>query len=165
MRSAEAFGIQEVHVIEGEQAFVASRSVALGTERWLDVVRHTSSRACVDALRARGYRVYIAAMDGKASPTDLSREERIAVVFGNEHRGVSAEMRAMADGTYAIPMRGFVESLNVSVAAAITMYSAMDGRPGNISESERITLRARYALASVPRGAEIIAEQLRRRGA
>lgn len=165
MRSAEAFGVQEVHLVERTEAFVASRAVAQGTERWIDVVRHGSARACVQALRARGHRVYVAAMDGTASPGDLGREARVAVVFGNEHDGVSPEMRALADGTYAIPMRGFVESLNVSVAAAITLFSATANRAGSLAADERELLRARYVLASVPRGAEIVAEHLRRRNA
>jgi tRNA (guanosine-2'-O-)-methyltransferase len=165
MRSAEAFGVQEVHVVDGSQGFVAARSVAQGTERWIDVQRHATAQACVTALRDRGYRVYVAAMDGALSPEDLAREARVAVVFGNEHAGVSAEMRALADGTYAIPMRGFVESLNVSVAAAITLYGATQGRAGNLSDEERKVLRARYVFASVPRGAEIVAEYLRRRSA
>jgi tRNA (guanosine-2'-O-)-methyltransferase len=165
LRSADAFGAQEVHLIEGAESFVASNRVAQGTERWIDVVRHTGARACVDALRSRGYRVYVAAMDGSLRPEDLASVERVAIVFGNEHAGVSAELASLADGTYTIPMRGFVQSLNVSVAAAITLAAAMRDRPGDLDEEQRQTLRARYLLASIARSHEILDEQLRRRRA
>lgn len=165
MRSADAFGVQEVHLLAGPETFLASRRVSQGTDRWVDVVRHASPSACASFLRQRGYRLYVAAMDGAVEPSALAREARVAVVFGNEHGGVSEEMRALADGTYTIPMRGFVQSLNVSVAAAITLYSAMQGRPGELGPEERETLRARYLLASVPRALDLLAEHLRRRGA
>ncbi len=165
LRSADAFGVQEVHLIEGEVPFLASNRIAQGTERWVDVVRHASAHGCVTALRERGYRVYVAAMNGAVQPEDLASEARVAVVFGNEHAGVRAELSALADDTYTIPMRGFVQSLNVSVAAAITLASAMRGRRGDLSTQERLTLHARYLLSSVPRAQEIVAEHVRRLGA
>jgi tRNA (guanosine-2'-O-)-methyltransferase len=165
LRSSDAFGVQEVHLVEGAERFVASNRVAQGTERWVDVVTHDSARACVAALHERGYRVYVAAMDGRLRPEDLAAQPRVAIVFGNEHAGVSDELRALADGTYTIPMRGFVQSLNVSVAAAITLAAATLGRPGDLDAEQRQTLRARYLLASIPRAHEILNEQLRRRGA
>jgi tRNA (guanosine-2'-O-)-methyltransferase len=71
-------------------------------------------------------------------------------------------MRQLCDGAYTIPMRGFVQSLNVSVAAALTLRAATQGRPGDLSAEERVVLRARYVLASVPNGHAILEEQLRR---
>src|SRR5437016_13719943 len=62
LRTADAFGIQEVHVIEGEQPFLAARRVTQGAERWLDVIRHASAEDCVVALRRRDFRVYVATM-------------------------------------------------------------------------------------------------------
>jgi len=165
LRSSEAFGVQELHLLAGPDTFLAAQSVARGSERWVDVVRHHSPNACVQALHARGHRVYVAAMDGAILPTDLATETRVAIVFGNEHAGVSPEMTALADGTYTIPMCGFVQSLNVSVAAAITLFSATRGRSGSLDAAEREALSARYVFASVPRAAEVVAEYLRRRGA
>jgi tRNA (guanosine-2'-O-)-methyltransferase len=165
LRSADAFGLQEVHLLAGPEAFVASKRIAQGTERWIDVLRHESPGECVRALRARGHRVYVAAMDGAVQPSQLAAEPRVAVVFGNEHAGVSDEMRDLADGTYTIPMRGFVQSLNVSVAAAITLFAATQGRAGDLGAQERELLLARYLLASVPRAIDLLEEHLRRRGA
>jgi tRNA (guanosine-2'-O-)-methyltransferase len=163
LRSADAFGAHEVHVVETEARFVASTRVAKGSERWLDLVRHADTEACVDALHARGYRVLVAAMDGEVEPRALAGAGRVAVVFGNEHAGVSAAMRARADGSYRIPMRGFVESLNVSVAAAITLSAALADAPGDLDDADREALRARFLLQSIDHAEEIVREHLRRR--
>lgn len=163
LRSADAFGVQEVHLIARNDPFLVSPRVSQGADRWVDVVRHASPRACVSALHERGHKVFVAAMDGELHPDALAREPKPAIVFGNEHAGVSAELRALADGTYAIPMHGFVQSLNVSVAAAITLFAAMQGRPGDLDPAARQELYARYCVLSVDRAEEIIAEHEKRR--
>ena len=156
LRSADAFGVQTVHVIVGECGFRASRGVSKGTHRWLNVVRYQSAEACARRLRQDGYAIYVAAMGADTTPEDLRDTPRLAVVFGNEHRGVSPEMRTLADGTFAIPMRGFVESLNISVAAAITMQTlARDGRPG-LGPERHQELKARFLMNSVKRADQVI---------
>lgn len=162
LRSADAFGIQEVHVIDEAARFVASTRVAKGTERWLDIVRESDTVACVKHLQGRGYRVYYAAMDGELVPDDLASIPKIALVFGNEHAGVSASIREHADGGYRIPMRGFVESLNVSVAAAITLHRAMHGRVARLDAADREALRARFLMVSVDHAETIVQEHAKR---
>ena len=160
LRSADAFGVQRVHAIVGRHGFRASRGVAKGTERWLDVTRYETVDACARRLKSDGYAIYVAAMGGEASPDDLRQVPRLAVVFGNEHRGVSSEMREVADGTFSIPMRGFVESLNVSVAAAITMQTLThDGRP-RLDPERRRELIARFLMNSVRNAEQVIAQHL-----
>ncbi len=156
LRSADAFGVQTVHAIVGEHGFRASRGVSKGTHRWLDVVRYKSAEACAHRLRGDGYAIYVAAMGAETQPEDLSNTPRLAVVFGNEHCGVSPEMRSFADGTFSIPMRGFVESLNISVAAAITMQTlAGDGRP-HLSVERQRELKARFLMNSVQKPEQVI---------
>jgi len=162
LRSAEAFGVQDVHVIDPEGAFVVADSVARGGQRWLDVIRHQDAKSCVTQLHEQGYRVLVADVSGTLTPEDLRSMSKVAVVFGNEHDGVSAEMRDLADGTYTIPMRGFVESLNVSVANAITLQAAIDGRPGDLSAREQRCLLARFMMLSVERPVEVVSEYERR---
>lgn len=160
LRSADAFGVQRVHAIVGRHGFRASRGVAKGTERWLDIVRYETADACARRLKSDGYAIYVAAMRGEAALGDLRRIPRLAVVFGNEHRGVSQEMGDAADGTFSIPMQGFVESLNVSVAAAITMQTlANDGRP-RLGLSRQRELMARFLMNSVRNAEEVIAQHL-----
>ncbi|MFW2389414.1 MAG: TrmH family RNA methyltransferase [Polyangiales bacterium] len=156
LRSAEAFGLQTVHAIVGPYGFRASRGVSKGTQRWLDVVRYETAEACARRLKADGYSIYVAAMGGETALDQLRERSRLAVVFGNEHRGVSEEMRALADGTFSIPMRGFVESLNISVAAAITMQTlSQHGRPG-LSARRKQELEARFLANSVKNADQVI---------
>ncbi|MEY4582517.1 MAG: hypothetical protein RL701_7220 [Pseudomonadota bacterium] len=162
LRSADAFGVQRVHLIARQEPFVAAPRIARGANQWLDVKRHASVEACVKELREHGHRIFIADVDGALRPEDLAREPKPAIVFGNEHAGVSPELRALADSTYAIPMHGFVQSLNVSVAAGITLFTAMQGRTGDLDERAVGELRARYYSLSVPQADVIIEEYLRR---
>jgi len=162
LRSAEAFGVQEVHIIEGPDPFLASSRVAVGTDRWLDLVHHQTPEACVEALHRSNYRILIAEPDGEVTPADLRGQEGLAIVFGNEHEGVSQQLCAISDGSYAIPMKGFVESLNVSVAVAITLYAATQGRPGDLCESDRERLLARFLMLSVRKAEQVVCEHLRR---
>lgn len=162
LRSADAFGVQEVHLIEGARPFLASRRITQGAERWLDVVRHPTAQACVGSLRRRGFKVYVATMDGQVGPQNLCEADKIAVVFGNEQCGISDHIAAMSDGRYTIPMGGFVQSLNVSVAAAITLFSATHNRAGDLAEHERAELRARFMMLSVERADQVVAEHLSR---
>lgn len=156
LRSADAFGVQSVHVIVGEHGFRASRGVSKGTHRWLDVTRYESAEACVRRLKKDGYAIYVAAMGAETTPESFREVPRLAVVFGNEHRGVSSELRELADGAFSIPMRGFVESLNVSVATAITMQTlAQDGRP-RLGPQRRQELVARFLMNSVKSPGEVI---------
>lgn len=158
LRSADGFGLQRVHVVPGPHGFLSAHRVSKGAHRWLDVVQHPSTEACLEQLEGAGYRVIVAAMGGEMRPEDLRSLDRVAVVFGNEHAGASEAMRAGADSTCAVPMAGFVESLNVSVAAAITLYVAAADRPGDLSPEEREELTARFLLSTVRDAARIVRE-------
>lgn len=160
LRSADAFGIAEVHIVPGPNGFYAGSTVAKGTTQWLDLQPHDTSEACADALTSAGYSIYAASMEGEARLEDLAKLDKVAIVFGNEHRGPSAAMRARATGTYAIPMRGFVESLNVSVAAAITLHGVVADRPSELTDVEQELLVARMLFRTVPDAAEILADRL-----
>lgn len=162
LRSADAFGTQEVHIIEGAEPLLASQRITTGADKWLDVVRHRDPRACVRRLKERGYSVFAAMMDGQVTPEQLAEMPRVALVFGSEHTGVSAAVLEQCDGRYTIPMRGFAQSLNVSVAAALTLYAATRGRGGGLSDDDRLALRARFMWLSMPEAQAVVAEQLAR---
>lgn len=160
MRSADAFGCHEVHVIEEQHPFAVSHKVTRGTHRWLDLVKHDDTESCIEHLSERGYQVFVASMDGELGPEDLARVPKAAVVFGNEHKGVSERVLAAAHGRYAIPMEGFVESLNVSVASAITLYVASRGRHGDLDQADKDEICARFLMASVADAAAIVRKTL-----
>mgnify|MGYP001795284197 CR=1 FL=1 len=159
LRSCDAFGIQRVHVVPGEEEFLAARKVSRGTDRWLELVAHEGIAPCLDGLKAQGFEIYVASMEGDVHPAELATVPKVAVVFGNERRGPSPTARALSDGTYAVPMRGFVESLNVSVAAAITLQAVMHGRPGDLTETERRALEARYLMTTLASAEAILRER------
>jgi tRNA (guanosine-2'-O-)-methyltransferase len=157
LRTCEAFGLVELHVIPHGEPFLASRRVARGTERWLDVVRHASPEAAADALEQRGFELCATHPAGELSPEDLRELERVALVFGNEHLGISGPLRERCRRAVRVPMRGFVESLNVGVTAAILLAAATRDRPGDLSAAERRILYARGLWRSLPRAAEVLA--------
>ena len=128
LRSCDAFGIQDVHVLEPVESFDPSTKVALGTQRWLTIRRELgpgATRRGIVRLKERGYRIVAAVPPGaQAVPFDeVGFDVPLAVVFGNEKEGISPEIAAAADVLTTIPMCGFVESLNISVAAALVVHS------------------------------------------
>jgi tRNA (guanosine-2'-O-)-methyltransferase len=120
LRSCDAFGLQHVHLVGGN--FTATRGASRGAERWLTVHRHETADRAIDMLRARGVRLFVADFAEDAlTPEELPLDEPICVWMGAELAGVSPVARAAADGVVKVPMRGFSQSLNVSVAAAVTL--------------------------------------------
>ncbi len=172
LRTCEAFGIQELHVVEGVmKPYDRNKKISQNADKWLDVRRWASTRECLGHLRAEGYAIYVTHLDDGARPlAALPFGGKVALVFGNEHRGVSADALALADASYLIPMRGFVQSLNVSVAAAISIATAVErreaerGRHGDLSPEEAQALRERFYVLAVKQRARIAkAEAVRAR--
>ena len=169
LRTCEAFGVQEVHVVEGPmKPYDRNKKISQNADKWLDVVRWKSTGECLVALRARGFALYATHLGEGSRPLgELPFGGEVALVFGNERRGVSDEARALADACYAIPMRGFVQSLNVSVAVAVSVSHAVDrrererGRHGDLDEADAAALKERfYALAVRQRARIAKAERL-----
>lgn len=149
LRSLDAFSFQDVHLIQpGERLDLSapslstpglptpglSKAITIGADRWLTLHKASSVQSCVETLLSRGYALYASHLgeeegagegDSEALPLeeiDFSRPT--ALVFGNEHLGVSEEMLAAVPGRFRIPMLGFVQSLNLSVAVAISAHHA-----------------------------------------
>jgi len=121
LRSADAFGIQHCHVVTLKQSFRTS-TVARGVGSWLTLHRHHTVEDCVAKLRADGFKLYAGVPAPTAVPLhELPVDDKIAVVFGNEHAGIDSAWLPHMDRLFTIPMFGMVESLNISVGAAITM--------------------------------------------
>ena len=163
LRTAESFGVQEVHVVEGPQKrYDRNKKITQNADKWLEVVRWKDTASCLAALKARGFLVYATHLgEGSRGLNDLSFAEPVALVFGNESRGVSEEALRRARARFAIPMRGFVQSLNVSVAAAVSLFRAVErreverGRHGDLAEEDARALRERFYLLAVKQRARI----------
>ncbi|MBN2719054.1 MAG: RNA methyltransferase [Deltaproteobacteria bacterium] len=156
IRSADAFGIQNIHIIEGATRFKSSAAVTQGAHKWVDVHVYADTSSFLEKMRDQQMRVFVAAMDGAVAVANVDITTPLVLVFGNEAEGISAQMRAGADGAFRIPMFGFVESFNVSVAAGITIAMLRQHGGGDLSEPERDILVARYYLRSVRAGYDIV---------
>jgi len=178
VRSCDAFGIQDVHVIEDENKFDPSHGIAMGAERWITLKRHQSPDRCVEWLKKRGYLLLAADPPEKAEKT-MGRQafeignvpvdkDPVALVFGKELDGLSPRLRNLCHGTCFIPMKGFTESLNVSVTAAICLYElrkkidAMDAAVWRLSPEEKTILRNEWYIKSVKHGPRVLKELERR---
>lgn len=130
LRTCDAVGVSGAHLVYGaEERPELSKGVAASAQRWLDLHNHVSTPDCYAFLRERGYRIYATSLTHDAVDLyDLDLTAPTAFVFGNETRGVSHSGVEGADGCVYIPMMGMVESLNVSVACAVTLYEALRQR-------------------------------------
>lgn len=126
LRTCDALGVHGVHLVEGDR-FRPSKGATRGAERWLDLHRHSSATDAIAALQAEGRRVYVADLaDDSVAPVDVPLDAPVCLWFGAEHAGVSAEATAAADGVVTLPMHGFAQSLNVSVACALVLQQVAD---------------------------------------
>lgn len=157
IRSCDAFGLQRLHIVERSEPFLVSNTVARGSERWVEVHTHATTEAAVAALRASGHELVATHPDGELTPRDLASIPRLALVLGNERHGIRADLAQACDRTVRVPMRGFAESLNVSVTAAILLEHATNGRPGDLPEAYQTKLYARALVLTVPHAPEILA--------
>ena len=159
LRSAEGFGIQHVHAIGAARDVPVNRAITRRCEKWLSLHYHATAATCAAALRADGFELWSAVPERDAKRlTEIDFSRKIALVFGAERDGVSDELRAVCNGTYVIAMAGFSESLNVSVAAAISMMvgssrrRAALGRPTDLTHEAVEALAVRWIEADTARG-------------
>ena len=132
IRSCDVFGIQDIHVIESNYQFYASTQVAKGAQKWLDFSlynkRHTNNTLdCISDLRSKGYKIIATTPHNDSCLLeDFDITQKSAFFFGVEKEGLSKDMMENADGFLKIPMVGFTESLNISVAAAIILQNLIE---------------------------------------
>jgi len=127
MRTCDAVGIQEIYIlntlIPEHKKFGAKSSSSAA--KWLSIHSFTDTVDCITALRKKYNKIYTTHLADNATQLyNLDLTDSIALVFGNEHAGVSDEIRLLADGNFIIPQVGIIQSLNISVACAVTIYEA-----------------------------------------
>jgi tRNA (guanosine-2'-O-)-methyltransferase len=150
IRTSEALGLQEVHVIERAQRFAATKGVTKGSHQWIDLMRWPDPSAAITALHARGFRVYATAPGATATIDDVAVDSPLAVLFGNEHDGVTSEAIAASDAAISVPMFGFSESYNLSVTVGLAMSRlaarrrAALGTTGDLDPVRHARLRAKW---------------------
>ena len=132
LRSADATGVLEIHTVHQHEPAPTkrpSRATSSSATKWVPVVRHEDVATCYAALRERGVQIVATALtDDSVDLYDVDFTRPTAIVMGNEHRGLTSGAIAAADLTVRIPMSGMVESLNISVATAVTLFEAFRQR-------------------------------------
>ena len=126
LRTCDIFGIQDIHVIENKYNQKVSKHVAKGSQKWLSINRYKSdgdnTKTCLEFLKSKGYQIIATTPHNNSCLLeDFDINKKSAFVFGVEAEGVSDYVKQNADGYLKIPMVGFTESLNISVAAAIIL--------------------------------------------
>jgi tRNA (guanosine-2'-O-)-methyltransferase len=158
VRSCEAFGVQHLHVVQrGVLPFVVARSVSRGAQKWIDVTCHAGAQSMLEAIDSASLTLVAADAEGGLVPEDLARLPRLALVLGNEREGIRPEIARACAARVRVPMRGHVESLNMSVTAAILLHAATRDRPGDLDPEARLRLYARGLVLSVPRALDLLA--------
>ncbi len=160
MRSADSFGILPFHIIERPGSkYKMSDRISKGTEKWLDIRRYTATEknteTCFTGLKAQGYQIYATDLNATTTIDKIDFTKKVAVVLGNEHEGISPAARDLADGRVVIPMYGFAQSLNISVAAAL-LFSHVHrvrreqlGQSGDLTAEQKLILKAQYFLRTL----------------
>ena len=172
LRSCDAMGIQFIHLVSPSGDPVdMSREVSMGTHRWLTVRYHADIMAAITCLKTEGYSI-AATYVGTDAPSipivQTPLDTPLCIVFGNEREGLHRDVALAADLCLRIPMLGFVESLNISVACALslnTLRTKLDQErdvEGDLSDVAQATLLDQWCIAEVPRAHDVLKELCRR---
>jgi len=162
MRSCDVFGIQDLHVIEEKVSKKIDREIAMGAQKWVNIDRHNSTKECIDNLKENGYQIIATTPhNDSAELKDFDISKKSAFFFGKEKEGLSDIVLDAADGYLKIPMYGFTESLNISVAAAIILQTLVSKlKDSNIdwelSEQEKNQIRLHWVKMSIKSSTKII---------
>lgn len=130
-RTCDSVGAPKISLLynKNEKFPKISKVSSSSANKWVETDKYSDVSECYMSLRKNGYKVYASLLSKDAVDLySIDMTEKVALVFGNEHRGVSDEASEMADEVFYIPMHGMIQSLNVSVAAAVTLYEAQRQR-------------------------------------
>jgi len=176
LRTAECFGIQDIHIIENRNQYTVSPDVALGSPKWLNLKKYNKNEnntlTAINELKQRGYRIVATTPhtnDVNLEDFDLNKG-KIALFFGTEQHGLSHLMIDHADEYLKIPMYGFTESFNISVSAAIVLHHlTYKLRQSNIdwklSEQEKIDILFEWLKRAVKKSNMLIEKFLSQKNA
>lgn len=159
-RSAESFGIQDLHIIENKHSFAHHRRISKGSNDWITMHHYNApgenNTVCgLNALKEKGYQIVVTALNEKTHDMhELDLSKKTAVLMGTELTGASDTAMQMADVFLKIPTHGFTESLNVSAASAIilqhlTHRMRIENRSWQLTDAEKMSLKIEWAKRSV----------------
>jgi tRNA (guanosine-2'-O-)-methyltransferase len=130
LRSCDAAGVMEIQLVYTDEKFPKlGKKSSASAKKWVEQRQFKNVGECYKQLHKEGFIVYATHLGrGATSLYDLDLTGKVALAFGNEHRGVSEESAELADANFMIPMAGMIQSLNVSVACAVTIFEAVRQR-------------------------------------
>ncbi|MEY4616410.1 MAG: hypothetical protein RJB66_1370 [Pseudomonadota bacterium] len=166
MRSQEAFGFGCVEVIEGGERFKNANRVSSGAEKWLRTRKWSNTADCCRQLKEEGVQIVVTSLEASKPIDQVDWTRPSALVLGNEKEGVSEEILKMADERIIIPMVGFVQSLNISVAGAVSLYhisqaiKAKKGSVATVTEEQIEILKAHFALKTLDSAPQVLRANL-----
>jgi len=133
IRTSEVYGLQDVHIIEEDNAYKVNKAILKGSLKWLDVFLYKKREVCIEGLKNKGYAIAVANTHASKTILDLDLSKPTAFYMGAELRGNHPDTIKYADCNFVLPQYGFTESLNVSVAAGILLtyldiYMRLRGR-------------------------------------
>ena len=159
LRSADCFGVQDVHIVEKDFDTPVHSQIALGSDKWLTINRYNTSEKslehCILNLKSKGYKIVATLPHEKDGMLgDFDYTQKTALLFGTELHGLSPEAVDLADAYLKIPLYGFTESFNISVSAAIVMYQLTEklrqsSVEWQLSEEEKIDLHLEWLKKSI----------------
>jgi tRNA (guanosine-2'-O-)-methyltransferase len=168
VRTAEALGLCHVHVVDALEGALHATRTTQGAYHWLSTYHHADLASFRSELLSAGVKVFGAVMGGRLIPEQVPIEGPVCLLFGNETSGLSAAALSLCDDTFRIPMAGMSESLNLSVSAAIGLYSVTSRRrvhlqrAGDLQGPRYLLEKARFYAHSVER--RLLDELLPREG-
>jgi tRNA (guanosine-2'-O-)-methyltransferase len=164
MRTAEGLGFANIHVIETQEKFKEANRVAQGADKWVETTKWKQSSECIKALKAQGYKICVTTLEASKPLSEIDFSGKTALVLGNEKDGASPEMIAAADERMIIPMPGFVQSFNISVAGALCLYHILQDRThrrgsnADLTPEQQDILKAYYYLRTQDSAADSLKE-------
>jgi tRNA (guanosine-2'-O-)-methyltransferase len=167
MRSAEALGYTLFNSIEPGEKFKESQRTTAGADKWVELTRWKDSKSCIQHIKNQNVQLVVTSLQPQSKPiSEVDFSKPTALVLGNEKEGASPEMIAAADHCVILPMVGFTQSYNISVAGALCFYHIFQdrmrrlGKAGDLSDQQQKILAAEYALRTIPSAQDILKRKL-----
>lgn len=162
MRSCDAFGIQDLHLVEERNGKSIDKEIAMGSQKWVTLHRYKSMDTCMETLRVQGYQIVATSPHADANYLhDFDFTKKSALFFGTEKDGLTEGVLDQADALIKIPMHGFTESLNISVSAAIIMQHLvtklkLSDIDWQLTEEEKMELEIQWAKNTIKAHKKIV---------
>lgn len=156
LRSCDCFGVQDVHVIENSNQYAPNKEIDMGSSKWLNINRYNQKEEntidCINELKRQGYKIVATTPHTDDCGIDeLPVDQPIALLFGTEKSGLTAEALEASDAYVKLPMYGFTESYNISVSVALALFNVTERMRKDesiqwqLSEQEQDAIRLQWA--------------------